>query len=409
MLTTLRWALLMTLVEVWVIGGRIRPFFRAMPTSLPQPVLRSQLPLGELAVTSASPRARGSILSALPNPLDSSYNLGIEDLSAPDKPRGASTDVRADLEVASPMNEDMIVEARILFRVLDKNGDGQVTRNEVKFAMARSRTIRTILKLGSYKDCSMLVNRADTDGDGLMSFNEFATYLQVYCLADFEAYVDMVKSARPEVSREKVTQGWRKEAPPREEKNAQLLILREDRKREQLYVLLQQRSYELERMPGHIAAVGGKFDSSDPNSAVTAVREAAEETGLLDLWPLGGAPRWLLRDLVGYEIELPAPPQSFLKFDEGNNVDWWVLLLQGSGTFTAARDASDCADIASILGLIPGAVAAPCFGHFWMPVGRIHEIPDAIPKMGGLQYKVRDAVAALQQVERQKKTNSWDR
>lgn len=192
-------------------------------------------------------------------------------------------------------------------------------------------------------------------------------------------------------------------APPRKESNAQVIIMRENRTLKKLYVLMQQRSYEKEVMPGFLAAVGGRLEVSDPNSAVTAVREVAEETGLLDLWPFGGAPRWLLRDLVGSQIEMPTPPQSFVKFDEGPNVDWWVMLLHGSGTFSMARDASHCEDIAPILDLIPGAVAAPCFGHFWMPVDHIFDIPDSIPKMRGLQYRIRDAVRALQKVKRKKR------
>lgn len=167
--------------------------------------------------------------------------------------------------------------------------------------------------------------------------------------------------------------------------------MREDS--EQLYALLQLRSYDMPVMPGHLAAVGGIRDRGDRDSEVTAVREVFEEAGLLDLGHLPSAPQRLRDHAAAAGVP---PPRAFVKFAEGANVDWWALLLDGPGGFDAARDAFECADIAPLLPRLPGAELAPSFGHAWVPTSRLHEIDSSIPLMGGLVRRVGEAVAAVQ-------------
>ena len=86
-----------------------------------------------------------------------------------------------------------------------------------------------------------------------------------------------------------------------------------------------------------------------------------------------------------------------LRFGEGAHVDWWVLLLSGSGTFIeAAEDGrKECADISTLLPSLPGAQLAPCFGHAWLPANCVNEIPESVQLMGGLQRRVREALDIL--------------
>merc|ERR1719464_2140833 len=120
-------------------------------------------------------------------------------------------------------------------------------------------------------------------------------------------------------------------------------------------MLLQLRSYNMPVMPGHLATVGGMRDHGDADSRVTAMREVVEETGLLDLGLLEGAPAALRRQAVARDSTAPS---ALLKFAEGANVDWWVLLLSGPGVFDRARDLKECADIRMRLPKLPGAVLA---------------------------------------------------
>ncbi|CAK0851339.1 unnamed protein product [Prorocentrum cordatum] len=152
------------------------------------------------------------------------------------------------------------------------------------------------------------------------------------------------------------------------QKNAQVVILtrvEEGRPGGGPRVLLQLRSREMPVMPGHLATVGGMRDRSDRDSRDTALREVWEETGLVDPGRLAGAAGPARRRA----LELGAPPPLELrKFGEGAHVDWWVLLLEGAGTFEPrARDAHECQDAAPVLPLLPeGSSLAPCFGHAWV-------------------------------------------
>ncbi|CAK9103727.1 unnamed protein product [Durusdinium trenchii] len=162
----------------------------------------------------------------------------------------------------------------------------------------------------------------------------------------------------------------------------EVLIMRNDTG--SFRVLLQLRSWDMPVMPGHLGAVGGMRDARDLDSSVTAVREVFEETGLLDVGHLPSAP-WRLRAEARKGSVIP---QCFFKFGEGAHVDWWVLLLSGPGTFVAAKDSAECADISRMLPHLPSAKLAPCFGHAWMEAARVPELPKSVELMGGLQRRV---------------------
>ncbi|CAE7442674.1 unnamed protein product [Symbiodinium necroappetens] len=182
---------------------------------------------------------------------------------------------------------------------------------------------------------------------------------------------------------------WTQHAGARQ-KNAQVVILR--RSLGNLYVLLQLRSFAMPVMPGHLATVGGMRDAVDRDSSITAVREVFEECGLLDVGLVPQAPHNLRQHAQGSGAR---QPKHFSKFGEGKEVDWWVLLLDGPGTFEKSMDGErECEDISLALPRLPGAEAAECFGHAWVPAWRLHEIA-GLPLMGGLLRRVSDAVAAV--------------
>jgi len=74
-------------------------------------------------------------------------------------------------------DDAVTAEAKELFKELDKNGDGSVTKNELKHAMKKSNKIKKALKLKNFSDCTRLVDTADEDHNGQMSFDEFLVYL----------------------------------------------------------------------------------------------------------------------------------------------------------------------------------------------------------------------------------------
>ncbi|XP_009619944.1 putative calcium-binding protein CML16 [Nicotiana tabacum] len=66
------------------------------------------------------------------------------------------------------MNQDQLME---LFRSFDRDGNGYITAAELAGQMA---------KMGhplTYRELSNLMQEADTNGDGVISFNEFANIL----------------------------------------------------------------------------------------------------------------------------------------------------------------------------------------------------------------------------------------
>eukprot|EP00438_Fugacium_kawagutii_P022859 Skav226455 [mRNA] locus=scaffold1781:4607:6671:+ [translate_table: standard] len=183
-------------------------------------------------------------------------------------------------------------------------------------------------------------------------------------------------------------------------------------------------------MPGHLAAAGGMRDSTDMDSSVTAVREVFEETGLLDVGylPVAGSDVRLKAQQRGQAVSLVRISDATVlckvgnsvgteerrrwkkwngaqgkefntspRFGEGAHVDWWLLLLSGSGSFleTSLDGSLECADISTLLPQLPGARLAPCFGHAWVEAERVSEIPTSVQLMGGLQRRVREALDIL--------------
>jgi len=126
----------------------------------------------------------------------------------------------------------------------------------------------------------------------------------------------------------------------------------------------------------------------------TAIREVWEETGLLDLGRLVGAPADVLRAAEEAEEAVRAP-LLFRIFHTLTTTDLWVLLLDGEGSFRPAPDANASADIAPLLPELPGAVAAPAFGHAWVPVKSIFELKNKTIATDHLRVNVRQAVHAI--------------
>merc|ERR1712066_998116 len=82
-----------------------------------------------------------------------------------------------DLKLSFAPDASLMEEAKALFSQINKKGDGQVTKKELKEAMKKSNVIKKALKLQTVSDCSLFVDSADTNQDGSMSFEEFLAYL----------------------------------------------------------------------------------------------------------------------------------------------------------------------------------------------------------------------------------------
>lgn len=95
-------------------------------------------------------------------------------------PPSGSMGTTASTQAATPEIEPgttFMEKARILFSQLDKNGDGKVTKTELKVAMMESSEIKKALNVRTFEDCRLFVGNADTDQDGVMSFEEFMAAL----------------------------------------------------------------------------------------------------------------------------------------------------------------------------------------------------------------------------------------
>jgi len=102
-----------------------------------------------------------------------------EEKASTEKPPPAAVETKAkeDEPKAGALDEAITAEARELFKELDKNGDGFVTKNELKQAMKQLPKIKKALKLKSFSDCTRLVDSADEDHNGNMDFEELLVYL----------------------------------------------------------------------------------------------------------------------------------------------------------------------------------------------------------------------------------------
>ncbi|AEC09928.1 Calmodulin-like protein 12 [Arabidopsis thaliana] len=65
------------------------------------------------------------------------------------------------------LTDDQILEFREAFRVFDKNGDGYITVNELRT------TMRSLGETQTKAELQDMINEADADGDGTISFSEF--------------------------------------------------------------------------------------------------------------------------------------------------------------------------------------------------------------------------------------------
>jgi len=160
-------------------------------------------------------------------------------------------------------------------------------------------------------------------------------------------------------------------SPPRQA-NAQVVML-ELSDEEGLRVLVQLRSMRMPCMPGHLGAIGGCRDRTDPDSRYTAVREVVEETGL--------------------SAGIMYPP---VKFAEGAKADWFAMQLQ-SPKFKGKQDLYEVDDIHKVLPKLPPSTrpVAECFGHAWVRTCELDSIDPAMPLMGGMLWRIQQAVAHL--------------
>jgi len=173
-------------------------------------------------------------------------------------------------------------------------------------------------------------------------------------------------------------------------KNAQVVVLREMEDGE-WSVLLQRRGLDAAMGAGKLATIGGRREETDRDSFDTAVREVFEETGLLDLGHLPGAPPELRAMALARRAKSPL---EFRLFTRGKFSDWWILVLDGGGTYIPAPHRSKCADVTDVTDMVEGAAVAPAFGHVWVPVSSAVRITpwDSID---GLVVRIRQAVFSL--------------
>jgi len=256
-----------------------------------------------------------------------------------------------------------------------------------------------------FEDCAIynddLEDMSDCVARGLASIPKQASFQGPVGGIDWNVFLSELRSASRR-SQEKFWQYsvrtyFRIEAPRPRQKNAQVVIVRESAG--ELTALMQLRSSKARKMPSHLATVGGQRNEEDKDSRATAIREVFEETGLLDVGLVDGAPQWLYKQAV---ISGAAVPRMFVKYKESHNVDWYVLLLGGAGSFVPARDADACQDISPLVKQLTGlaeanARVAPCFGHAWLSPYSVEHAPErrVTRLMSGLSRSVHQAMVTL--------------
>mmetsp|Transcript_26875 Transcript_26875/g.76250 ORF Transcript_26875/g.76250 Transcript_26875/m.76250 type:complete len:292 (-) Transcript_26875:440-1315(-) len=150
---------------------------------------------------------------------------------------------------------------------------------------------------------------------------------------------------------------------PRLTVNAQVLVLRRDAKGD-YEVLLQRRGHD-KKGAGLVAGLGSsKRDEWDRDSRETAIREIIFETGLLDAALLDGAPEAFAKLAKASGAR---PPLKFEVFRHAAKSDWYVLLLDGEGTFEPGLAAIHSEDIKPVLQELDAGRLAPAHGHAWVP------------------------------------------
>jgi len=111
----------------------------------------------------------------------------------------------------------------------------------------------------------------------------------------------------------------------------------------------------------------------------------------LDLGHLPGAPE-ALQELA--LLRRARAPLDFRIFARGKFSDWYVLVLDGGGTYTPAQDRHRCADMTAIARRLRGALPAPAFGHAWVPLRSALTV-QPWEAVAGLSARIRQAIFAL--------------
>jgi Ca2+-binding EF-hand superfamily protein len=253
-----------------------------------------------------------------------------------------------------------------LFGSLDRDGDGQLSMRELRASASRSSIFRNKFNFSDSSAFDSFMKDADINSDGILTFDEFKSYLVSSCADEFSEYMDIVSD--PSYKRQ-----YYKEI------GVNVVILREVDG--ELQVLVQQHPSR------GLTTIGGEREKDDSSSMSTALRKIAE-IGLLDVACIyKDVPQSFLRD-----FEIPRP--RFLKlFGETPKRDWWMLLLDGPGVFkeTAAKAEATSEDATSLV--IPdGSVKADCLGHVWIPVKNLNMLSDSIAQDG--RFRIFQAAAA---------------
>jgi Ca2+-binding EF-hand superfamily protein len=132
-----------------------------------------------------------------------------------------------------------LFELMFMFENIDVDNDGQLTEKELKMASKNSKLFKETMNVKSYRDATKLVEGADTDGDGTVSFDEFKSYLVSSYSKEFLEYLD---SGRDVVH------------SSRENKHASVIVLREVDGDLQVLVRLQSSGSDKPRL----SLLGGK-------------------------------------------------------------------------------------------------------------------------------------------------------
>jgi Ca2+-binding EF-hand superfamily protein len=279
-------------------------------------------------------------------------------------------DSEEDKTSALPSDDVLSDEAHFamlnLYGAIDQNNDEQLSVEELRARANRSSVFRTTFNISDSSSIDSFMKGADSDGDGILTFDEFKSHLVSSCANEFGQYMDIVS-------------GRTYKRKYHRKIGVNVVILREVN--DEWQVLVQQHPSR------GLVTVGGTAEKDDSSSRSTALRAIAE-TGLMDIAAIyQDVPNSLLRD-----FELPRPRLLKL-FGETPQFDWWMLHIDGPGVFkkTAAKAEATSEDAASLV--IPeGSVKANCLGHVWVPVKNLNMLSESIAQ--DTRFRIFQAAAA---------------